>query len=598
MLAFQSENGFAQFVEFGPAHQEKFTQTFPTGKSARIQDSNTLPFWDDFSTGIDTIKWIVRGASYTETIGQNAPSLGAILFNGVDENGRPYSNQIGDQGEGDFLTSRPFDLSGLTNSQKESLFLSFFWQAGGKAEAPDESDRLILQILDPQGVWNTVWTQSGGDTHDRTVFTQEIVKILPEWQHEAFQFRFFSEGRQVGPFDSWLIDYIYLNYNRTATDLTYRDRALTQRNHLNLGDYSAYPLELLQQEQDGLWSQIKNEFFNLENRFRAMEYSIELKDSLGNLIEVINENTPFDPVPNSLERRSFVSRRFDEIPVPTTFSDLKIVTSLTSGDGQLFTIQNGDTVRYSSVDYRLNDTVSSIFSVRDFFAYDNGSADYSAGINQRAGQLAVKFETPRPMYLKGISINFTNALQANQAVDLVVWDDINANPILVKESLIPVKDPGDDYIYYSLDSNIQVSGSFYVGFTQFSSDFVHVGLDKVNDHGDKIYYNVGSGWVQNEEVKGSLMIRPHVALAPPFEESQIPDSSFRIYPNPVTDFLRVEGDFAEIAVIDSFGREILLPKERNGATEIINFEGQRPGIYVINLVTGSGMKSFRILVNK
>ncbi len=588
----------AQFVEFAPIHQEKFSKGAEKPFLARTQAGNVLPFWDDFSTGIDTLKWIVAGASYSETIGLNAPSLGAILFNGVDQNGRPYSNQIRDQGEGDFLTSKPFDLSGLTSPQRESLYLSFFWQAGGKAEAPDGRDRLTLQVLDSEGNWNTVWFKLGGEDLDRTVFTQESVKIRPEWQHAAFQFRFFSNGRQIGPFDSWLLDYVYLNFNRSESGPDYRDRALTRRNQLNLGDYSAYPLELLQKGQTGRWTQVQNEFLNLENRFRAMEYSIRLEDSQGNPLLSVNENTPFNPVPNALERRTFLSREFEEVPVPSSETDLVITTSLTSGDDFLFEIQNGDTIRYTSVDYRLNDTVRTVFPVRDFFAYDNGSADYSAGINQRAGQLAVRFETPEPVYLRGISINFTNAAQANQAIDIVVWDEIDRSPILVKESLVPVKEPGQTFVYYELDTNLRVSGQFHVGFTQFSNDFIHVGLDKVNDRGDKIYYNIGGGWVQNEDVKGSLMLRPHVSLAPPFEESVLPEAGFRIYPNPVVGRLHVEGKFAEIAVFDSFGRQILLPRERNSEGEIINFEGQRPGIYVINLFSESGPKSFRILVNR
>ncbi|HSF54684.1 MAG TPA: T9SS type A sorting domain-containing protein [Algoriphagus sp.] len=594
----QSEKGFAQFVEIAPIHQQKFSKRSAQDLSSRTQNNNTLPFWDDFSTGIDTLKWTVDGASFTETIGQNPPSLGAILFNGVDQNGRPYSLQIRDQGESDFLTSKPFDLSPLSPAQKESLYLSFFWQAGGKAEAPDDSDRLTLQILDPEGTWIPVWLKPGGSDLDRTTFTQENIKIRPEWQHDGFQFRFFSNGRQIGPFDSWLVDYVYLNFNRSESDVSYRDRALTQRNQIRLGDYSAYPLELLQNEQSGLWSQVQNEFLNLEDRFRAMEYSIQLEDSLGNQTLSINEDTPFNPVPNSLERRTFISREFDEIPVPTSETDLVFSTSLTSGDGFLYEIQNGDTIRYRSVDYRQNDTVKTVFPVRDFFAYDNGSADYAAGINQRSGQLAVRFDTPEAVYLKGISINFTNTIQANQAVDIVVWDEIEKSPILVKESLIPEKIPGQDYIYYSLDTNLRVTGQFHIGFTQFTNDFIHVGLDKVNDNSDKIFYNVGSGWVQNEEVKGSLMIRPHIAIAPPFEESEVPGASFRIYPNPVVDRLFVEGDFADITIFDSFGRQILLQREQNEEGEIVNFEGQRPGIYVINLFSGSGSYSFRILVNK
>jgi hypothetical protein len=598
MLLLQSQRSLAQFVEFGPVHQDGFSDQNRNKSKARVVSLNVLPFWDDFSAGIDTLRWTVSGASYTETIGQNAPSLGQILFNGVDQNGRPYSLQIRDQGESDFLSSKAFDLSALTASQRESLYLSFFWQAGGKAEAPDTRDRLTLQILEAAGTWNTIWVKPGGEDLDRENFTQEIVKIQPEWQHADFQFRFFSNGRQVGPFDSWLIDYVYLGYNRSETDLFHRDRALTRRNQLSLRDYSAYPLELLQQEQTGLWTQVQNEFLNLENRFRAMEYSIDLKDSLGSPILSVNEDTPFNPVPNALERRTFLSREFEDIPLPSSQTDLVITTALTSGDGFLFQLQNGDTIRYESVDFRKNDTAKTVFPIRDFFAYDNGSADYSAGINQRSGQLAVLFNTPQPVYLKGISINFTNAAQANQALDIVVWDELGQSPLLVKESLIPVKEPGQAYSYYELDTNLRVSGQFHVGFTQFSNDFVHVGLDKVNDHGEKIFFNVGGGWIQNEEVKGSLMIRPHVSLAPPLEESELPKASFRIYPNPTVDVVHIEGEFAELLVFDSFGRQILLPREKNGAGEIINFEGQRPGIYVINLFSESGPQSFRILVNR
>jgi hypothetical protein len=594
----QAEKSYAQFIEIAPTHQLKYTSPYNLFPAAKVQNINTVPFWDDFSGGIDTLRWTLKGTSYTETIGNNPPSLGTVLFNGVDENGKPYSLQLRDQGESDFLTSKPFNLSTLSSAQKGSLFLSFFWQAGGKAEAPDSNDRLTLQILNGLGSWITVWVQEGGENHDPTTFKQEIIQIKPEWQHDGFRFRFFSRGRQIGPFDSWLIDYVYLNFNRTANDLAYRDRALTSRNHVNFGDYSAYPLELLQKPQSGKWSEIRNEFQNLEARFRSMEYSIQFEDSFGNPILIVNDDTPFNPVPNSLERRAFISRKFDQIPVPLIETDLVINTSLTSGDGLLFQIHNGDTVRYSTVDYRLNDTVKTVFPIRDFFAYDNGSADYSAGINQRSGQLAVKYDTPEPVFLKGISISFTNASQANQAVDIVVWDELQQKPIFSKESLIPERIPGQNFSYYSLDTNLRVSGEFFVGFTQFSNEFIHVGLDKVNDQGDKIFYNVGGGWVQNKEVKGSLMIRPHVSLAAPFEQSEIPASTFRIFPNPVKDRLTVAGQFSEIIIFDSFGRQIFLPRERNSEGEIVNFEGQRPGVYVINLYSESGPKSFRILVSK
>lgn len=587
---------FGQLVEFAPIQHSKIKSLTNSEQNLRLTQTNTLPFWDDFSQGIDTLKWTVTGASYTETIGLNAPSIGMILFDGVDTNGNPYSQSQRDQGETDYLISKPFDLSSLNSSDSESLFLSFFWQAAGRAELPDESDQLTLQVLTPEGSWLTIWRQLGGVGLDTEIFTQEIIKILPSWQHSDFQFRFFAEGRQSGPFDSWLLDYIYLNDGRTSDDLDYIDRSLTTINELRIGDYGAYPFELFEGNQAGLWSTVRNTFYNLENRFRAMEYSIVISDSSTMINTPINLNTPFNPVPNALERRSFESREFEEMPVPENETTLEIITSLTSGDNFLYEVTAGDTTFFSTVNYELNDTVKTSLPLLDFFAYDNGSADYAAGINQRSGQLAVLYTTPEEVYIKGISINFTNPKQVNQAVDINVWKDLDEKPIFTREDLIAEKKIGQDFLYYSLDTNIRVDGDFYIGFTQFTNDFVHVGLDKVNDSGDKLYYNVVGAWAQNEEVRGSLMIRPHVSLEAPFEDVIAPEGNIRIYPNPVETLLNLEGRFSEARVFDSFGREIFLERQASSKGEIVNFIGQRPGIYVLNLATEAGIQSYRILV--
>ncbi|UZD23226.1 T9SS type A sorting domain-containing protein [Algoriphagus halophytocola] len=586
----------AQLVELGAVQHQKIASSSIPKAGLRLHTTNSLPFWDDFSQGLDTLKWTIAGASYTETIGLSAPSVGMVLLDGVDQNGTPYSLTQIDQGETDSLTSAPFDLSGLSDQESETLYLSFFWQAGGRAELPDENDQLTLQVKDPEGNWISIWTQFGGVALDRENFKQEIVRILPIWQSEDFQFRFFANGRQSGPFDSWLIDYVYLNSNRSEADLFYLDRSLTQPNRLRLGDFAAYPLALLENNQEEMWGSISNEFNNLENRFRSMEYSMSITDPSSQTFTPINSNTPFNPVPNALERRSFESLEFTEIPVPAKATSLQIRTFLTSGDGPLFSVEEQDTSFYAGVNFAQNDTVVSEFKLMDFFAYDRGQADYAAGINQRSGQLAIKYETPEEVYIKGISIEFTNPRQANQAVDIQVWKELDQDPIFIREELIPEFDPDQSYAYYSLDTNLSVNGAFYIGFTQYSNDFIHVGLDKTNEQGDKLYYNVVGEWVQNEEVNGALMIRPHVSLQPEFEETENPEEPLSIYPNPVESYLNIEGVFSEIRVFDSFGREIFLEHQLSDKGEIVNFNGQRPGIYVLNLTTEKGMKSYRILV--
>lgn len=597
-LLLQTGISYAQFVEFGPIDQRKFSSNyFNAGFTEKQNTSLTLPFWEDFSGGLDTLKWQIEGVSYTETIGIKPPSLGMAVFNGVDQNGRAYSQQNSDQGESDYLTSKPIDLSGIPSIEKETLYLSFYWQAGGLSESPDQSDRLILQVLDQGGNWNTLWDQRGGENLDKTRFFQEVIKINPEFQHSNFQFRFVSNGRQSGPFDAWLLDYIFLNTKQSKNAPTFSDRSLTKSNSIALDNFGAYPFELLEKHQTGKWSTVKNEFLNLENRFRAMEYSISVCDSSDNVLLNINSSTPFNPVPNVLERRSFQSRVFDKIPIPKEPGDLFFKTKLTSGDGFLFEINQGDTIRYTSVNFRSNDQVISKFPIRDFFAYDNGSADYAVGINQRSGQLAVKYSTPEQLFLKGISIYFSNPLQANQAIDLVVWSKLDSKPIYSQQSVIPAKIQGEEVTYFPFKESISVSGDFFIGYTQFTNDFIHVGLDKINDQGDKIFYNVGGSWVQNEEVKGSLMIRPHVSKSPGDQQGKLPNEGFKIFPNPVVNELNVTGEFTNLWVVDSFGREIILPRQRKDQSEILNFRGLKPGIYVVNLLTPTGLKSVRILLS-
>jgi hypothetical protein len=299
-----------------------------------------------------------------------------------------------------------------------------------------------------------------------------------------------------------------------------------------------------------------------------------------------------------LERRSIVSRTFSEIPIPSKPGDLFFETSLVTGDGLLTTNNGTDTTRYAQVDFRDNDRVSTRFPLRDYFAYDQGNADYTAGINQRSGQLAVAYKTPEPVFLTGISIDFYNARQVDQVLDLVIWSALDKKPLYTQEVVIPAKNSGQNIQYFSLKESVPVSGTFYVGFTQFTNDFLQVGLDKTHNFGERIYYNVGGGWVQNKDVNGALVIRPHVSLSGKAGGTLSPENSFQVYPNPAVDEVMVEGKFTYLQVLDSFGREITLPRMARNTGEVLNFKDQQPGLYLIKVVHDLGITSFRILVKK
>lgn len=589
---------FGQFQQLPTPSWERIS--IKDGVSNRIMEEPlSLPFWDDFSKPrIDSTKWISEGATQSFTVGNSAPTLGVVLLDGVDESGRPYSNIQFEQGFTDRISSQPIDLSNIPPSESNTVFLSFFWQAGGKGEFPDLNDEISLQFLNPEGFWLTVWEKAGGLVAEQFFFTQEIIQVDPEYHHEGFQFRFQIRGRSSGPFDSWLLDYVFVNKNRTPTDLISQDRALTELNARPFNKYTAIPLILLQKNPDGFWNNTINEFKNLSSTFRAMEYSVEIRESADQtLIKSINSNTPFNPVPTAQERRSFTSNPISEIPLPEVETDYELITYLITGDDFLTVQENGQSVTYTEIDFRVNDTVRTNIPIRDFLAYDDGSVDYSAGINQRSGMLATRYEVDGPFFLKGISINFTNFTQIGRVIDLTVWTDLDEDPVYVKEVFIPEKIDLNEFAYFELDQNISLDGTFYIGFSQFTNDFVYVGLDKTYDNGQEIFFNVVGAWVQNETVQGSLMMRPHLTLTAPVEIDEDGSIPSKVYPNPVSERLYVEGEFESFEIFDPMGRSLSLPTEVYEKGKIINFVGQQKGIYILKTLNNEKeQKSIRILV--
>lgn len=595
-----SESIQAQFSQLPVASPT--TPTTINGEHFRQHEQKlTLPFWDDFSSGeISADKWENRGATHSFTVGINPPSIGSVLLDGVDVRGNPYSAIIRERGEGDQLISLPFDLSSLSQQEISSLYLSFFWQSGGKSEFPDADDFLELYFLDSLGNWELVWDIAGGDQSKRELFTQSVVRVPEQYAHADFRFKFSNRGRLSGPFDGWVLDYVLLNTGRTTTSTFYEDRTLTLIPNSPLGKYSAIPLFELQRNAEAYHANIQSQFNNLSNRFRAMEYSIQLRNkNTGAVINPLNTNTPFNPVPLARERRNFGSNPLSPLsPNQTEEFDLETLIYITSGDRFLIDrIQQQDTTYFREVDFRVNDTIRSTTPIRDYFAYDNNSLDYSAGINQRAGMLAVRYTMEEEAFINGLSINFSNFSQVNKPVELLVWNDLNEAPIFTRELGIPTKERISEFSFFPLDTLLRVSGNFYVGFRQFTNDFIHVGLDKSNDNGREIFFNVVGEWEQNTTVAGSLMIRPHLTIERPAQNSAEDQRiGIRAYPNPVTDRLYLEGDIQDVIIFDTFGRQINIPMESYEDGKILNFMGSNKGVYMIRAYKNDKSTSIRVLV--
>ena len=197
-----------------------------------------------------------------------------------------------------------------------------------------------------------------------------------------------------------------------------------------------------------------------------------------------------------------------------------------------------DTTFSTSVDFRINDTVRVVTVIDDYFAYDDGDPDFAAGINQAGGQLAYQYYVETRALLTHIDINFPFAQQAGEPISIYVWSKLDNDPtsILFQDpfSVLRPEEIGG-LRAYQLDTPVFVQDTFYIGFQQATNEFLAVGLDKNQDSGDRMFFNVSGEWKQNKSVDGSFLMRPRfdkeiaANFVPPTGELT---PEVNVYPNP------------------------------------------------------------------
>jgi hypothetical protein len=219
----------------------------------------SLPFWDDFSfTPVNQVDiplsnypvdslwvnvknktvWINNG------MGLNAPSLNVATFDGLDSTFLPYSQSALVNGLRDSLVSQGIilDETGVTIAERNSVFLSFAYQWQGNGEPPDDLDYFSVEFKNNTGDWETVVTIYPKASFVRDQFYDTLIKVDGDrFFHDSFQFRFRNFGRQSGPYDTWNLDYVYLNKNRAPTDTDFPDQAISTTLTGIFGRYRSIP---------------------------------------------------------------------------------------------------------------------------------------------------------------------------------------------------------------------------------------------------------------------------------------------------------------------------------------------------------------------
>jgi hypothetical protein len=483
-------------------------------KNARNQ-ALTLPFFDDFSIEVQNGQPSPRlwraggGAVVNNTLASGQPSFNFVTFDGLRANGIPYDTLRGNElayGRTDSLVSQVIDLSNITAA--DSVYLSFFWQLKGYVEQPDvESDSLIVQFKTNGDLWRTVWKKAGGDVDNR--FNQVLLPVRAQFfYHANFQFRFLSFGRRSGPFDAWHMDYVYMGTNRKFDDRFVKDVAVQTTPSSLFRRYTSMPVghflsNPAQATNDSISLNLTNQFVSFNN--------IQLNYRIHNLQTGQEIQRYEGPVQNILAITDPRYRTLVRMPLrPLTginnqATALRFRLEVVTTDNQNPTIPG--------IDLRRNDTISTQLTLDNFYAYDDGSAEYAARLNQRLGRVAVRFVTTQSDRVSGLRMYFPRGWRdvTNNSLVLQLMSSRNGRPdqILTQRNVRIQYSPGpNEFVEYPFSEAVSVRDTFFVGWLQLSDDLYPIGLDKNTDSRQHVFYNVANEWVPATELVGSLMIRP------------------------------------------------------------------------------------------
>lgn len=373
--------------------------------TARTKEINprSLPFWDDFSwTQVDqrgdTLSnlpvdslWLHNGSVWINNgLGLNPPSINVATFNGLNASQNPYSDQILANGFRDTLTSQPIRLDEVPAGERNTVYLSFFYQWAGHGEPPDADDYLQVDFKNDQGAWESAATIRTKDSFEKNVFYDTLIKVDGErFFHDSFQFRFKNYGRLSGPYDTWHLDYVYLNKNRTADDRFLPDRSIISSLANMFSGYRSIPYHHFL--ENGTVSQPTFDVFNNQNDTSTLSYStqgtfIHYSGGVASAPYIVDPlggagTSPIDGATGVIFQRQRKTVTLQYVPDANDaaqFSEeadsvlVRLKVQLFTGD--TFNPETGgfandyDPAIFQPLDFRSNDTLRAEYMLSDYYA--------------------------------------------------------------------------------------------------------------------------------------------------------------------------------------------------------------------------------------
>ncbi len=596
--------------------------------ATRATSTLSLPFFDDFakqSSIPDVNLWEVGPVDINQTYGMNPPSIGVATFDLLDGQGKLHTNASIDPFIADSLTSHYINLNYPGNN---NIFLSFDYQPGGYGDIPESEDSLVLKLYsNTLKSWIRVWSasvvsgtilESNYLTGVHKVVTQAVadsfhhVMIQVNQSYfltDSFRIQYYNVGSLVsnsyfpglrGNADQWNIDMVYLNGGRTAYDTLLNDVAISHPLNSLLQGYESVP-----------WSHFLGG--NVSSIYPQPDTISLTYQNLGNigwnvtrLMQITNElDQTVTPLTGGAE---------NIYPLQSTTYERLFNYNFTSPspDSAMFQIKaylNTDVAADRRI-FRWNDTIVRQQVFKNYYAYDDGSAENGYGVYGQGAEnamVALKFTPLMADTLRGVYIYFNQTLNNSTAslrFYLKVWSDNNGIPgdeIYSQQGVKPIyTDSLNKFAYIKLDKALFIDGTFYIGWKQVSSDMLNVGFDRNIDSQSKLFYNLSYSWM-GSSLEGTLMLRPVFGADNGPTTDVVPiatPTSVVLYPNPATDEITVSVDqnlvSQPVMVFDMTGKLVkqLIANQQSNIGELPN------GLYLVKVQTKNGITTKKLIISR
>ncbi len=565
-----------------------FNSQIPQKFSKSIFELNSsieLPFYDDFSNYLiypKTSHWIDNDVFINRNYPVNPINIGVATFDGLDSIGRPRNlSSETVHGSSDYLTSRPIDLSNLSE-----VYLSFYLQSTGLGNEPEFNDIFMLEFLDADSVWQIIWDTTGYSLSD---FEKINITINENtFLHNTFQFRFHNKATLSGNFDHWHIDNVLLTDDLSLFN-DIEDVAFVYETSQMLNFYSSIPWKHFDQNRavymaSNMDTWVRNNYMTTQ----SVDYSYDIYTQDNDLIfhypstgpSRNDEIPPFQTDNFSYSDDSPAAITVGVSAFPSSSIDLKsnsftIVQSLATDDNDLF---------------KVNDTLKYVQNFDNYYALDDGSAEASYGINVEGGMVAMLFNISENDTLKAVQIHFEENYEDSDGLtfSITLWNkesDIPSDVIYQSQIFYPeFTDFKNGFYEYVLENPISVSGPVFIGWQQYYDEIINIGLDKNTINNDRMFYNLGSGWNQSNcaDCDGTWMIRPVFGSLTVSSIENGLSNSFSVFPNPASSSVNVEFDEPHtISIINLSGKQVY--KNFSDGRLNIDLQSFSKGIYILEI---------------